>query len=318
MYNHKILVTTAEETIPRQVLANDLGKKELIELFLILCQMHAVSRSLSHQIRGIQHYLNSPYTRDLKFFPAPSLRQRATTIHVFDKSIQISLATDIDFKPLATVALEAQNNDLYQRLLFNRVDPGSSQDEINEFELIIWSAINSDNGRVWKATSHRKRRDAPLGVCAIYFMGAKSEMGIYGEECYRYKGKSMNVELLKFRHKELERLRWKHLKGEKNVIWHQYSVHPSYNSTELCSSMIRWGFEHYGLAHETIWLETTEPELFLAYGWEQVDVLDMDLRKWGGEYKGYGTHRTYILVRKPGALTRKEENGSIDEKNGMV
>ena len=311
-------VATAEETIPRQVLTTNRKEKSFIEQFLILCQMHTVARSLSHQIHGIQYYLNSPYTPDLKFFPAPSLRQRATTIHVSDKSIQISLATNIDFRPLATLPLEAQKCDPYQRLLFDRFDPGSSQDEINEFEFIIWLAINSDNGRVWKATNHRKGRDEPLGVCAIYFLDAKSEIGIYREGYYRYKGKSMNVELLKFRDKELERLIWKHLKGEKHVIWHQYSIHPSYHSTELCSSMIRWGFEHYGLAHETIWLETTEPELFLAYGWGQVDVLDMDLRKWGGEYKGYGTHRTYILVRKPGALKRTVEDDSIVEKSGMV
>jgi hypothetical protein len=57
-----------------------------------------------------------------------------------------------------------------------------------------------------------------LGLYVIYFIGAKHKLESYDDKYYRYKGKSINLELLKFRHKEIELLRREYLKGRKYII----------------------------------------------------------------------------------------------------
>jgi hypothetical protein len=57
-----------------------------------------------------------------------------------------------------------------------------------------------------------------LGLCVIYFISAKHKLESYDDKHYRYKGKSINLELLKFRYKEIELLRRKYLKGPKYII----------------------------------------------------------------------------------------------------
>lgn len=97
-------------------------------------------------------------------------------------------------------------------------------------------------------------------------------------------------------------------------MWQALYVHPVFQGQGIASELLTWGFEHFGLARETIWVQTPmsgRPK-FLRYGWEDVDCVDLDLSKWAGEHMGYGLYRMQMMIRKPGRLDRDRKD--VNEK----
>ena len=69
-----------------------------------------------------------------------------------------------------------------------------------------------------------------------------------------------------------------------------------------------WGFEHYDLHDQKIWIQTQMRgrNLYRKLGWVDVDYFDIDLSEYGGKYRGLGVHRSPCLLRMPSPLVRVE------------
>ena len=81
---------------------------------------------------------------------------------------------------------------------------------------------------------------------------------------------------------------------------------PEYQRLGLGSALLEWGFRSFGLETETVYIGTQMRgrNLYRKYGWEDVDYVDIDLSEWGGKLRGYGVHRSPIMLRRPGRFVR--------------
>jgi hypothetical protein len=239
---------------------------------------------------------------------------------------QISLATDTDFKALASIVLRAQEQDPYHKLLFDRSQPSSAQDELDHTELLVWSGIKSDNCRVWKAVTEETRmlrkKQTAVGLSIIDFVNREpapptsNSTSSEVAPVYRHQPQSLNSRLLESTHTELERLQNTQVGEQKYVLWRHLYVLPEHQGEGIEGEMIQWGFEHFGLANHTVVVETTRPETFLRYGWKVVHVLNLDLGVWGGgKEAGANGYCVSVLVRNPGKLGSESLAEKVDEKS---
>lgn len=238
---------------------------------------------------------------------------------------QISLATDTDFKALASIVLRAHEQDSCHKLLFDRSQPSSAQDELDHTELLVWSGIKSDNCRVWKAVTEETRmlrkQQTDVGLSIINFVNKElsptsNSTSNEVAPVYRHQPQSLNSRLLESTHTELERLQNTQVGEENYVLWRHLYVLPKHQGEGIEGEMIQWGFEHFGLANHTVVVETTRPEMFLRYGWKVVHVLNLDLGVWGGgKEAGANWYCVSVLVRNAGKLGSESLAEKVDEKS---
>ncbi|MCJ1472986.1 hypothetical protein MMC13_001635, partial [Lambiella insularis] len=90
--------------------------------------------------------------------------------------------------------------------------------------------------------------------------------------------------------------------------WGSLHVLPEYQRMGIGSALLEWGFQQFNLEKEKVWLGTQMRgrNLYRRYGWEDVDHVDIDLSDWGGKYRGYGIHRSPLMLRQPGRFQRVE------------
>ena len=83
-------------------------------------------------------------------------------------------------------------------------------------------------------------------------------------------------------------------------------VLPEFQRMGIGSALLTYGLETLGANKRTIWLVTQMRgrELYRKFGFEDVDVLDIDLSEYAGPHRGFGLHRNICMIRKP-----KEANG---------
>lgn len=85
-------------------------------------------------------------------------------------------------------------------------------------------------------------------------------------------------------------------------------VIPQYQKKGVGSAMFRYGFEHLGADKVPIWLVTQMRgrSMYLKFGFQDIDVIDVDLSEYAGPWQGFGVHRNICMVRQPGGITRSE------------
>ena len=94
-------------------------------------------------------------------------------------------------------------------------------------------------------------------------------------------------------------------------------VHPSHQRHGIGSALLLHGFNTLGADKVPIWLITQMRgrNLYARFGFEDVDVLDIDFAEYMGPLQGYGVHRNICMVRRPGGVKREEEvvRGEVGE-----
>lgn len=73
--------------------------------------------------------------------------------------------------------------------------------------------------------------------------------------------------------------------------------------------MLRWAFAEYGLEEKLVWLATMMDgrNYWRRYGWKDVDCVEVDLAEWGGKDRGFGLHKSPMMLRQPGKLVKIED-----------
>ncbi|MCJ1433709.1 hypothetical protein MMC27_003073 [Xylographa pallens] len=107
--------------------------------------------------------------------------------------------------------------------------------------------------------------------------------------------------------------RWGVVEGRRHVAWSALHVLPEYQRQGIGTALLQWGFEAFGLEREVVYIGTQMRgrNLYRRYGWVDVGFVDVDLREWGGKLRGFGVHRSPVMLRQPGGWGRVE--GVVDE-----
>ena len=79
------------------------------------------------------------------------------------------------------------------------------------------------------------------------------------------------------------------------------------------SALFRYGVEKLGADELPIWLVTQmrRRAMYLKFGFEDVDVVSIDLTEYAGPYQGFGVHRNICMVRQPGGMTSSKARAEI-------
>ncbi|KZP25810.1 hypothetical protein FIBSPDRAFT_367977 [Athelia psychrophila] len=92
------------------------------------------------------------------------------------------------------------------------------------------------------------------------------------------------------------------------VAWYGLHVVPTHQRRGIGSALLKYGLDMLGAGALPVWLSTQMRgrNLYLKWGFEDVDSLDIDLKEFGGEWSGYGVHRSPCMLRMPGGTNTAE------------
>ncbi len=234
-----------------------------------------------------------------------------------------------EFDILGPLILEATQGQKIETILFSRGKPGAEDAEKGQVGFSVWGKDQDLTSRSWNASALNDKEKV-VGMCTIsYHEGEIPDYQPPDPAAYKYKPPTVRVDFLTYMNGEYNRLRQKHLNGVKHVgkycilllwvdcssksdfltqslrlVWESLYTLPGAQAKAIGEDLVRWGFQHFNLARETIFTFTEDPELFANLGWKQVDVLEVDPQPWvGSEESDLKTFQVFVLVRKPGELS---------------
>ncbi|SLM40980.1 GNAT domain [Lasallia pustulata] len=119
-----------------------------------------------------------------------------------------------------------------------------------------------------------------------------------------------NVPCVEYFFGALDRKRDAFMKGKDFFLMGVLVTLPEYQGKGIGSSLLQWGLEIADEKGVECWIDASpmSVELYKRLGWVEVDHVDLDLGKYGGE-QGI-VDRTVCLIRKPGGGEWKVEGGT--------
>ncbi|MCJ1246111.1 hypothetical protein MMC30_003316 [Trapelia coarctata] len=218
--------------------------------------------------------------------------------------VEISLASETDVSEIAPISGLAMHDDLLDTFLFGFGRPSAVPEAI--FTKAIQDNLKDPLSRVFKASL--KNTGEVVGYGTIRFedgvmefedtpwstppsvLGPPGSSPVFGE---MYRGAI--------------KAKWKqHMRGTPHVVWNSLFVKPEYQRQGIGSELLRWGFATFGLEKHLVWLTTQMRgrNIYRKYGWVDVDHVDVDMSEWGGKLRGFGVHRSPLILRQPGELNK--------------
>ena len=90
------------------------------------------------------------------------------------------------------------------------------------------------------------------------------------------------------------------LLGLYGTVWTSLMVLPEVQERGIGSSLT-YGLETRGADKRPVWLVTQMRgrELYRKFGFDDADVLDIDLSEYAGSHRGFGSHRSICMIRQP-------------------
>lgn len=97
------------------------------------------------------------------------------------------------------------------------------------------------------------------------------------------------------------------------VGWTHLMVLPEYQRKGIVSAMFRYAFDNLGANEVPIWIVTQMRgrAMYLRLGFQDVDVIDVDLSEYAGPWQGFGVQRNICMLRQPGGITASEPRADI-------
>ncbi|MCJ1385137.1 hypothetical protein MMC17_008256 [Xylographa soralifera] len=225
--------------------------------------------------------------------------------------IHISMATPADIDAMATIISRAMAADLIDVFQF-----GTNYDKAMASKRALCHAtfpasLQDADTRVFKASLQNDNYDGMVVAFASLTFNSgerppKGEGGMAFPE-------GMDREFCGMYYGRMGEERWRVLEGRRHVAWSSLHVLPEYQRQGIGTALLAWGFEAFGLEREIVYIGTQMRgrNLYRRYGWVDVAFVDVDLSEWGGKLRGYGVHRSPIMLRQPGEFVRLE--GVVNE-----
>ena len=90
-------------------------------------------------------------------------------------------------------------------------------------------------------------------------------------------------------------------------------VLPQVQRQGIGSVLFQYVVEHLGADMVPIWLVTQMRgrAMYLTLGFQDIDVIDVDLCEYAGPWQGFGIQRNICMVRPPGGVANWESAAEI-------
>ncbi len=90
-------------------------------------------------------------------------------------------------------------------------------------------------------------------------------------------------------------------------------VLPQFQRQGIGSALFQYGLECLGADEVPIWLvtQTRGRAMYLKLGFQDIDVIDVDLSEYAGPWQGFGIHRNVCMLRQPGGVASLEPAAEI-------
>lgn len=213
--------------------------------------------------------------------------------------VDISQMAEDDIPAVAAIPALAMHVDLISRAMFGFEHEIESATDFNKG--LLQSTYNLPNHHIMKATL--KATGEVVGMAQIELQDGAMAVDVPMNALPA----GTNMELCGALFGGLGSAQAKHMTGMKHVALHSLHVLPAYQQKGIGSELLRRMFETYGLDKEPIWVNTQlrgRGNLYLKYGWQDMEVVDIDLATYSGMGRGFGIHRTICMLRRPGELKR--------------
>ena len=213
--------------------------------------------------------------------------------------VGISTLVEADISATAEIPALAMHIDPISRTMFGFEEEIESATKFNK-ELLQFTH-NQPNQHIAKATL--KSTGKIVGMAQIEFQDGAMNVDVPLEALPR----GTNLEFCGAMFGAFGKAQAKHMWGKKHVALHSMHVLPEYQQRGIGTELLKWLFKTYSLDKELIWVNTQlrgRNYLYSKFGWQDMEVIDIDLSKYLGKGNGFGMHRSVGMLRHPGELKR--------------
>ncbi|MCJ1285559.1 hypothetical protein MMC26_004900 [Xylographa opegraphella] len=256
--------------------------------------------------------------------------------------IHISMATPSDMDAIATTISRAMAADLIDVFQFGTNHERAMATKRALCRATYPASLQDPATRVFKATLRNDEGDGPVVVAfasLTFYSGERPPQLPPSNGGERGFPEGMDAAFCGMYYARMAEARWGAVEGRRHVegevvlpscftfavpaslttrppsfpAWSALHVLPEYQRQGIGTALLAWGFETFGLERELVYIGTQMRgrNLYRRYGWVDAGFVDVDLREWGGQLRGYGIHRSPVLLREPGRFVRVE--GVVDE-----
>lgn len=227
--------------------------------------------------------------------------------------VTIAPATAADLPTLAHIMPLAMQADLINRMLF--------PDSVYDLTLTSKSLLSSyeaefrkPNMHFFKATDTATGKIVGFGNLSFVDKTAPTAMPL-AKEAVKSEPPSlpegMHMAFAARLFGSLAAKRTQHMSAyPRYAHWSGLHVAPTHQRRGIGSALLKYGLETLEAGALPIWLSTQMRgrNLYLKWGFEDVDSVDIDLTEFGGDWSGYGVHRSPCMLRMPGGSNTVERS----------
>ena len=247
-------------------------------------------------------------------------------------SVDISPAMEEDFPVLAHIAAVAMSVDLVHRIIYEGNNPLDTSRQERSVMAELNRAASNPEAHICKAVLKSSREI--VGYSLFRFEDDSKAPGQPVKPPNTSFPAGTNARFLERMMSGVKALHKKHMTGKRHVCeslallsrfyfsleltilssgWTHLMVLPDFQRNGIGSALFRHGFETIGADKVPIWIVTQMRgrAMYLKFGFQDLDVIDVDLSEYAGPWQGFGVQRNICMLRQPGGVANSETPTSI-------
>lgn len=249
--------------------------------------------------------------------------------------IKISPAMEEDFPVLAHIAAVAMSVDLVHRIIYEGNNPLDTSRQERSVMAELNRAASNPEAHICKAVLKSSKEIVGYSLFRFEDDSKSSALPVKPPPTSFLAG--TNARFLERMTSGVRAVHKKHMAGKRHVCeslhgvallsgfyisfkiiilssgWTHLMVLPSFQRNGIGSALFRHGFENLGADEVPIWIVTQMRgrAMYLKFGFQDLDVIDVDLSEYAGPWQGFGVHRNICMLRQPGGVANCEAPTSI-------
>ena len=244
--------------------------------------------------------------------------------------IEISPAMEEDFPVLAHIAAVAMSVDLIHRVMYESNNPFDTSRQERFVVAELNRAASNPEAHICKAVLKSSKQIVGYSLFRFEDDSKPSALPIKPPTPNFPVG--TNARFLERMTSGVRAVHKKHMAGKRHVCesldgvilfsrfltpfeliilssgWTHLMVLPDFQRNGIGSALFRHGFENLGADEVPIWIVTQMRgrAMYLKFGFQDLDVIDVDLSEYAGPWQGFGIHRNICMLRQPGGVANPE------------